>query len=119
MTGLVAFSTSASKVASVTALVVPTSRTSFHEFAQALNGLWLSSSGWAASAFVVGQPALRVDGRRTAGARSGNGLPVGPVDDITGREHAFDGSARVGMLDEQVAVRVSCQLALEKLASGV
>jgi len=37
-----------------------------------------------------GEPTLGVDGSRTAGARGGDRLPVGVVDQVARREDAFD-----------------------------
>src|SRR6516225_5738319 len=105
MTGLLLCRTSASKVSSVTTLVAPILITP--------SVLYVSSG----LRLVFGQPALGVDRRRTAGARRRDGLPVGPVHDVTAGEDAVDRGARGRLLDEQVAVGVGGELAGEQLAA--
>src|SRR5690348_476456 len=94
-TGLSLLRTSVSNVASVTAFTV--------------RSLLL----------VVGQPALGVERGGTAGAGRGDGLAVGVVDDVAGREHAVDvgGGRRRGDLD--VPVLVELDLALDQVGARV
>src|SRR5438552_12067599 len=108
MTGLSLLRTSASKVSSVTTLVAPTSITS-------LSLRWVVVR----SSFLAGQPALRVERRRAAGARRGDGLPVRPVHDVTAGEDALNGGPRRRLVDLQVAVGVGGELAGEQLGTRV
>src|SRR5258708_1912081 len=62
------------------------------------------------SGFLAGQPALGVERGRAAGAGGGDGLPVGAVDDVAGREDALDGGTRRRLVDQQVAVGVGGEL---------
>src|SRR6266567_2616414 len=113
MTGFSLFSTSSSKLSSVTFLVAPTMRTSFH--AASCCGL----SGLAASGLGVGKPALGVQRRGAAGPRGGHRLAVGVVDHVPGREDAFDGSARRRLVHQQVSLGVRLEHTGEELAARV
>src|SRR5215831_9940135 len=83
-------------------------------------GIVVRAAGMApASGFVVGQPSLRVQGRRAAGSRRGDRLPVGVVHHIAGREHPVDPGARGWLFDEQVPLRVGGELPGEQLTARV
>src|SRR5512133_3622002 len=112
MTGLSFFRTSVSKVSSVTTLVAPTcdhTPLTCDSIVAARRALCLGGVRVAQrsrSGFLAGQPALSVERGRAAGAGGGDGLPVGAVDDVAGREDALDGGARRRLVDQQVAVGV-------------
>src|SRR6266567_1387135 len=101
MTGLLLLSTSASKVASVTALVAPICDHTFRVWSSIrVDGL----------GFLGREPALGVDRRRAAAARRGDRLTVGVVDDIAGGEDTLDGSLRGAPVDQEVALGIGRQL---------
>src|ERR1039458_7808339 len=108
MTGLEFFTTSASKVSSVTILVAPTAVGSFR-FVRFLQ----------ASGFVIGEPPLGVDGCGAAGARGGDRLAVDVVYHVTAGEDPVHARPGGGLLDEQVALLVHRQLAGEQIAARV
>src|SRR5580700_11188369 len=111
MTGLLLFRTSASNVASVTALVAPMLITP-----SVLNlSIWLLRVG--VLVLVLRQPPLRVDRGRTAAARRGDGLPVHVVDHVTAGEDALDRGSGGPALNLQVALGVDGELAGEQLAA--
>ena len=58
---------------------------------------------------MMGKVALRVECRCTTLTRSGNGLPVGPICNITGSEHPRNVGVGMLMLDK-VTVRIHVQL---------
>src|SRR5215468_9966955 len=111
MTGLLFCRTSVSKVSSVTTLVAPILITP--------SVLYLLP--WPAelsgSRVLLRQPPFGVDRGRTAGARRGDGLPVGPVHNVTAGEDSLDRGARARLVDEQVAVGVGGELAGVQLAA--
>src|SRR6266568_371141 len=113
MTGFSLFSTSSSKLSSVTFLVAPTMRTSFRITK------CCELSGFGRRRFGVGKPALGIQGRGTAGPRGGHRLAVDVVDHVPGREDAFDGSARGWLIHQQVSVGVGGERTGEELAARV
>ena len=62
----------------------------------ARGGSGVSAAGELARHRAVGQPALGVERGRAAGAGSGDGLPVGVVDEVAAGEDAGDAGAVVG-----------------------
>src|SRR5580704_3109360 len=129
MTGLAEFSTSASNVASVTALVAPTCGTSF-PLLDAVRPVWpcgrfclgvarRERARTAASFLVVGQPALGVQRSGAAGARGRHGLPVDAIDHVARREHAIDRRPRRGMIDLDVALSVGGKLTDNELTARI
>src|SRR5690606_7667432 len=97
-TGLSLLRTSLSKVASVTSLMVAT-----------VVSLTL----------LVGQPALGIDSRLTAGAGRGDRLTVDTVHDVAAGEDAGDVGAGARVLNQDVAVVVQLHLALHQFAARV
>src|SRR5580704_527853 len=111
MTGLSLFRTSASNVWSVTTLVVPTTITSLY--------LRVNIRCCISGLFLAGQPAFGVQGGRAARPGGGDGLPVGVVHHVAAGEHAVDGRARRGLVDQEIPLRIGGQLAGEQLGPRV
>src|SRR6185312_10613286 len=103
-TGLSACSTSATKLASVTALVFPT--------------IALLRDVFPVSAERRDEP-LGVERGGTAGAGRGDRLAVGVVDHVTGGEDAGHARPGAGRLDLHVTLVVQLDLALEELTARV
>src|SRR5215469_4212414 len=115
MTGLADFSTSTSKVASVTALVAPTCGTPSSSHVRpapcAAGSIDRVQAGPArnsktSSFLVVGQPALGVQRSGAAGARGRHGLAVDAVDNVAGCEDAIDRGAGGRMRNQDVPIGV-------------
>src|ERR1700761_4295621 len=109
MTGLLLFRTSASKVASVTALVAPMMITP--------SVLDLPILRVDELVLVPRQPPLRVDRGRTAAARRGDGLPVYVGDHVSAGEDALDSGPGGPALDLEVTLGVNGELAVEQFAA--
>src|SRR5712664_1355366 len=109
MTGFAFFTTSVSKLASVTTLVAPTVGAP-----SALSGWVEAGSGLVVR--LVRQPPLGVDRGGTSGGRRGHRLAVRVVDHVTAGEHAVHAGAGGGLVDDQVPLAVRRQLAGEQLA---
>src|ERR1700760_4255010 len=109
MTGLLLFRTSASKVASVTALVAPMMITP--------SVLDLPILRVDELVLVLRQPPLRVDRGRTAAPRRGDGLPVYMVDHVSAGEDALDRGPGGPALDIQVALGADGKLPGEQFAA--
>src|SRR3954452_7917671 len=116
-TGLSLPRTSASNVASVTVLVAAAIDVSLSRVYRANVRVRCVIPG--RSVTVVGQPALRVERGRTAGAGSGDRLPVGVVDEVAAREHAVEVGAGGRCLDDDVTLGVEVDLAADELVAGI
>src|SRR4051812_44014711 len=68
---------------------------------------------------VLREPSFRVDRRAAPGARGGDRLPVGAVDQVAGREDAVQVRVRAAALGDDVAVLVQLDLPLHELAARV
>src|ERR1700754_2121443 len=112
-TGVLLDNTSLEKVSSVTATVAVVSG-----MVELLSdGCCSGLIGWGRGGF--GQPAFGVDGRRTAGARSGDGLSVRVVAEVACGEHALDGGRGGAMFHRDVAVGVQFDLAADQIRARV
>src|SRR4051812_17605697 len=107
-TGFFDWSTSVTKVASVTAL---------YDMGCCLSiGI---AGGWGGSGGVVGDVTLGVERGRTAGTGGGDRLTVGVVHDVAGREDAGQVGGGTRSLNLDVALVVQLDLAPEEFAARV
>src|SRR5690349_3340113 len=68
---------------------------------------------------LLGQPALGVDGGRTAATGGGDGLTVRVVDEVTRREHTGHRGECRASLDQDVALGIEVDLPADEFAARV